>query len=77
MASPNSDVYTNAILVQTAYDKRRVRFVVGIGYPDSLEEARRTIQRVLIQVERVLKDPDPRGDVAELTPSSVNFNVYF
>jgi small conductance mechanosensitive channel len=74
---PNSDVYTNAILVHTAYDKRRVRFTVGIGYPDSIEEARSTIQRVLAQTEGVLQDPGPWVYVAELAPSSVNFNVYF
>lgn len=74
---PNGDVYTHAILVRTAYDKRRVRFTVGIGYPDSIEEARATIHRVLAETEGVLPDPGPWVYVAELAPSSVNFNVYF
>jgi small conductance mechanosensitive channel len=74
---PNGDVYTHAILVRTAYDKRRVRFTVGIGYPDSIEEARATIHRVLTETEGVLPDPGPWVYVAELAPSSVNFNIYF
>ena len=74
---PNGDVYTNAVLVMTAYDKRRVRFTVGIGYPDSIEEARATIHRVLKETEGVLEDPGPWVYVAELAPSSVNFDVYF
>jgi small conductance mechanosensitive channel len=74
---PNSDVYTNAVLVRTAYDKRRVRFTVGIGYPDSIEEARATIHRVLDETEGVLDDPGPWVYVSELAPSSVNFTVYF
>jgi small conductance mechanosensitive channel len=74
---PNSDVYTNAVLVHTAYDKRRVRFSVGIGYLDSIEEARATIERVLAETEGVLDDPGPWVYVAELAPSSVNFNVYY
>lgn len=74
---PNGDVYTNAILVRTAYDKRRVRFTVGIGYHDSIEEARETIHRVLRETEGVIKDPGPWVYVSELAPSSVNFNVYF
>jgi small conductance mechanosensitive channel len=74
---PNSDVYMNAILVRTAYDKRRVRFTVGVGYPDSLEDARATIQRVLTKTAGVLQHPGPWVYVAELAPSSVNFTVYF
>jgi len=74
---PNGDVYTSAVLVHTAYDKRRVRFAVGVGYPDSIEEARATIRRVLNETEGVLKDPGPWVYVAELAASSVNFDVYF
>ncbi len=74
---PNGDVYTSAVLVRTAYDKRRVRFTVGVGYLDSIEEARETIRRVLDGTEGVLEDPGPWVYVAELAPSSVNFNVYF
>lgn len=74
---PNGEVYTNAVLVRTAYDRRRVRFTVGVGYPDSIEEARDTIHRVLKETEGVLDDPGPWVYVAELAPSSVNFNVYF
>jgi small conductance mechanosensitive channel len=74
---PNSDVYTNAILVRTAYDKRRVQFTVGVGYQDSLEAARTTIQRALDETAGVLHDPGPWVYVTELAPSSVNFTVYF
>jgi small conductance mechanosensitive channel len=74
---PNGDVYTSAILVRTAYDKRRVRFTVGIGYTDSIEEARETIKRVLSETEGVLGDPGPWVYVTELAASSVNFTVYF
>ncbi len=73
---PNGDVYTNAILVRTAYDRRRIRFTVGIGYPDSIEKARETIHQVLRETEGVLDDPDPRVYVTELAPSSVNFTVF-
>lgn len=74
---PNGDVYTSAVLVRTAYDRRRVRFTVGVGYLDSIEEARSAIKRVLDETEGVLKDPGPWVYVAELAASSVNFNVYF
>lgn len=74
---PNGDVYMNAILVRTAYEKRRVRFSVGVGYRDSIEEARATIRGVLERTAGVLSDPAPWIYVAELAPSSVNFDVYF
>jgi small-conductance mechanosensitive channel len=74
---PNSDVYTNAILVRTAYDKRRVTFTVGIGYPDSLEQARQTLQQTLETTAGVLDNPGPWVYVNELAPSSVNFKIYF
>lgn len=74
---PNGDVYTSSILVRTAYDTRRVKFVVGIGYPDSIDEARATITRVVESAEGVLGDPGPWVYVEELAPSSVNFGVYF
>ena len=74
---PNGDVYTNAVLVKTAYDKRRVRFVVGIGYLDDIEKGRAAIAEVLNVTEGVLSDPGPWIYVSELAPSSVNFTVYF
>lgn len=74
---PNGEIYTNAVLVKTAYDKRRVRFVVGIGYLDDIEKGRDAIRRVLSETEGVLNDPGPWIYVSELAPSSVNFTVYF
>lgn len=74
---PNSDVYTDTLVVRTANEHRRVRFTVGIGYLDSIEEAREAIHGVLRETEGVLDEPGPWVHVAELAPSSVNFVVYF
>lgn len=74
---PNGEIYTNAVLVKTAYPKRRLKFVVGIGYLDDIERGRAVIRRVLEKTEGVLNDPGPWVFVSELAPSSVNFTVYF
>jgi small conductance mechanosensitive channel len=74
---PNGDVYTGAVLVRSAYSSRRVRVSVGIGYKDSIEQARSIIHQVLNETEGVLREPGPWVYVAELAPSSVNFNVFF
>jgi len=74
---PNADVYSSAVLVRTAAPSRRLRFSVGIGYPDSIDKARQTIERVLRTTPGVLAEPAPWVYVEELAPSSVNFAVYF
>lgn len=74
---PNGDVYVHPIEVFTAYPHRRIKFSVGIGYPDSLEKAREVIHGVLKQTEGVLSDPAPAVYLSELAGSSVNFTVYF
>jgi small-conductance mechanosensitive channel len=74
---PNGDIYANAVLVKTAYEKRRVKFVVGIGYLDDIETGRETIRKVLDGTQGVLPDPGPWIYVSELAASSVNFIVYF
>ncbi len=74
---PNGDVYVNPIVVFTAYPHRRVKFSVGIGYPDSIEKAREIIHNVLKTTEGVFSAPSPAVYLTELAGSSVNFTVYF
>jgi small conductance mechanosensitive channel len=74
---PNGDVYVNPILVRTAYAHRRIRFSVGIGYSDSIEQARTVIQGVLARTDGVLPQPRSTVYLTELAGSSVNFTVFF
>ena len=75
--TPNADVYTQPVLVRTAFGKRRAKFTVGIGYPDSIEKARDTIMGVLKGIDGLHDDPGPWVYVNELAGSSVNLTVYF
>src|ERR1041385_3048350 len=70
---PNGDVYMNALLVRSAYESRRVRLTVGIGYKDSIESAREIIHDVLRKTKGVLTRPEPWGYVSELAPPHVKF----
>ena len=74
---PNSELYMNAVLVRTAFPHRRVKLVVGIGYGDSIEEARETIMNVLRNTEGVLKEPAFDVNVVELADNSVNMKALF
>ncbi|MBO6784240.1 MAG: mechanosensitive ion channel family protein [Alphaproteobacteria bacterium] len=69
---PNSDVYTNAVLVNTAFEKRRSQYDIGIGYGDSIDDATSVILDALRGVDGVESDPAPEvicaglGDFAVL-----------
>ena len=72
---PNSELFTNSVTVNTAYDNRRMEYDVGIGYGDDIQQAKRLIYEALNEVEEVLKDPAPDVLVMELAESSVNIRV--
>jgi small conductance mechanosensitive channel len=56
---PNSEIYTNALLVKTAHDKRRSQYDVGIGYGDGIENACEVILNAVKSVAEVERDPAP------------------
>jgi len=58
---PNADVYTDAVIVNTAYDKRRSEYEIGIGCNDSWAEARRIMTEAAASCEGVLSDPAPEA----------------
>ncbi len=63
---PNSQVYTNNVLVNTAFDQRRSQYDIGIGYGDDIEEAKRVILNAVQEVDGVLSDPKPEVIVSSL-----------
>lgn len=72
---PNSDVYKNALVIQTAYDAIRSDFILGVAYEADLGEARRLIEETLEGVEGVISDPKPEALLRELGTSTVNIEV--
>ena len=74
---PNSDIYTRAVTVRTAYDKRRSEYDVGIGYGDDVERACKVILDALRGVEGVEMDPEPEAFAWALDGSSVNIRVWW
>ncbi|MEE4120759.1 MAG: mechanosensitive ion channel domain-containing protein [Paracoccaceae bacterium] len=70
---PNSKVWGDVIINTTASETRRVDFVFGIGYDDSIELAQETLEQVIGNHPKVLADPAPVIRVNELGESSVNF----
>lgn len=72
---PNGELYTNAVLVNTAFEKRRWQYDIGIGYGDDIEQARGIVLRVLREAEDV--SPDPAADVivVDLADFTVNLRA--
>ena len=69
---PNAELFTHAVTVNTAYDKRRLQYNVGIGDGDDIARARELMLEAMREVDGVLSDPGPEALVMDLTESSVN-----
>ena len=61
--------------MNTAYDKRRLQYDIGIGYGDDIAQARELITKALSEVKGVLQDPAPEALVMDLAESSVNIRA--
>lgn len=72
---PNSELFTNSVTVNTAYENRRLEYDIGIGYGDDIEEAKRLMLEAIHSVDGVLQDPAPDVLVMELAESSVNIRA--
>lgn len=72
---PNSDIYTNALLVKTAHEKRRSQYDVGIGYGDGIEEACEVIRKAVAGVADVEKEPGVEALPWDLAASWVTIRI--
>jgi small conductance mechanosensitive channel len=72
---PNSDVYTNAVTVNTAYDKRRSEYDVGIGYGDDMPRACAVLLEAVRRAEGVEREPAPDVIPWSIDPSWVRLRV--
>lgn len=72
---PNSELFINSVTVNTAFDKRRLQYDIGIGYGDDIDEAKRLILEALYETEGVLRNPAPDALVVDLAGSTVNIRA--
>ncbi|MGR3502007.1 mechanosensitive ion channel family protein [Pseudaestuariivita sp.] len=56
---PNADIYTDAVVVNTAFDKRRSQYDIMIGCGDDWDKARKIMEETAAGIEGVLSDPAP------------------
>ena len=72
---PNAQLFTEAFSVNTAYDKRRMQYDVGIGYGDDIDNAKQVILKVLHDLPAAINDPPPEVLAYEIGESSVTLRV--
>lgn len=72
---PNSDLYTSALTVNTAYKQRRLQLAVGIGYADDIVEAKSVIMKALDRADSVSKQASPTIIAVNLGDSTIDLVV--
>ena len=72
---PNADLFTDTVVVNTAFEHRRLEYDVGIGYGDDVERARGVILDAVRSTDGVLAEPAPDVLLMDFAPSSVNLRV--
>lgn len=72
---PNAELFTDTVVVNTAFEHRRLEYDVGIGYGDDIERARTLILEAVRGTEGVLAEPAPDVLLMDFAPSSVSLRV--
>jgi small-conductance mechanosensitive channel len=72
---PNANLFTNSVTVNTANDKRRLQYDIGIGYGDDIARAKRILLDTVREIPEVLDDPAPDALVVKLADSSINIRL--
>lgn len=72
---PNSDIYTKAVIVNTAHAQRRDEYEVGIGYGEDPMEVAELFRQAVRDVPGVLNDPGPECFPWDMAPSTFNLKI--
>jgi len=72
---PNGSLSNGNIINYSAEGVLRIDHVIGVSYDADIKQTKEVLMKVLTDHPKVLKDPAPTINVAELADSSVNFAV--
>lgn len=74
---PNGDMYSSPLTIRGAGANRRMKLEFSIGYEAEIATAKEHIQEALHSIGRIVKDPEERIVVTDLTSDGVNIAVYY
>ena len=69
---PNSELFTNSVVVNTAFDHRRLEYDIGIGYGHDIDTARRLI---LEAMNKIGIDPMLRQRLTAIRPALLRKSI--
>ncbi len=72
---PNSTIYTDEVVVRSAYSKQRSQYDVGIGYSSDIDQACEVIEHALKEIPEIESDPAPVIVPWDLAASWVTIRV--
>ncbi|MEO1264941.1 MAG: mechanosensitive ion channel family protein, partial [Pseudomonadota bacterium] len=72
---PNADIYTDSVVVITAFDEIRSEYDIGVGCNDDWARAREIMVETASGVEGVLADPKPEAFAVAIADSSNNIRL--
>ena len=73
---PNSEVYTNSILVKSAFQAKRGRIEISVDKTKPVEDVRALIEKALRETDGVLATPAPAININDLKGSAMHFTAY-
>lgn len=74
---PNSDLFTNLVTVNTAFETRRLEHVIGISYDDDIEKAIGVLEEVMRHAPSVMDTPEPDAFVVDFNASSIDIQLFW
>lgn len=72
---PNTNLFTNSVTVNTANERRRLEYDVGVGYGDDIAQAKEIMLETMRSTPEVLAEPPPEALVVRLADSSINIRL--
>ena len=73
---PNTDLFTGKVLVNTAFERRRLRLRFATGNGDDVGRAKRVLLQAAGGCEGVLAEPPPVARVVELGDFAVQLDLF-
>jgi small-conductance mechanosensitive channel len=72
---PNGNVFTNIVVVRTAYPRRRLQVSLPVYAGQDLDELKRRARETVAGVEGVLADPGPEPLLVQLDDGAIRLRV--
>lgn len=72
---PNTDLFTNSVIVNTAFHRRRMEYTIRVSYDNEIDAVKEVILETISSLEGVLKDPAPQALVIGLAEDSIDIQI--